>query len=473
MNQQEIKLSDNLKEKLITNKEKKDAVYKYKLPTLIKKEIYGYWKPAIEENWRLGELHNEWNSLLHNYQGIVVMAPRDHLKTFFFSEIYPLERCCQDPYMSVLIMSSSESLAKKILKHIKTWAKLPRYNWMLENADIDSATSIRFGNGSEIEVAGFRGKVRGGHYKLIILDDVIDSQVIYSDEYNQKTKERLSSEILPMLEPHSQIIIPGTLQRAGDLYSVDWGSIAGDIKWIKKKYDAIVDEVEKKTIFPEKWPWEKLMAKRQESIILHGDDKWFKKEYRNMEVNLLGEIVKREDIQGFDILPEDRELWAYWGWDSSVGKDLDKGDYTGGIHLYRDLNNGNIYIDKIVRKRIGFDKRLKEIVDGYKEFNEKDMRIGVEENVFQYDSVQTLKSQTDLPIEGVKTTKNKVEKYNEMLKPRFANKKVFIKNGIENRSEFINELLSLPRGEHDDMADALCIALSGIEHATTVGLDFI
>jgi len=64
MNQQEIKLSDNLKEKLITNKEKKDAVYKYKLPTLIKKEIYGYWKPAIEENWRLGELHNEWNEII-------------------------------------------------------------------------------------------------------------------------------------------------------------------------------------------------------------------------------------------------------------------------------------------------------------------------------------------------------------------------------------------------------------------------
>ena len=89
--------------------------------------------------------------------------------------------------------------------------------------------------------------------------------------------------------------------------------------------------------------------------------------------------------------------------------------------------------------------------------------MSVESNVFQYDSVQVLKQNTSLPIVGVNTSKNKVEKFTEVLTPLFGNRKVFIKNGIENRQEFIDQLVSLPRGKYDDMADGLCIGLSGLQ----------
>jgi len=405
---------------------------------------------------------------------LVIEAPRDHLKSFFFSECSPLEDCRSDPDMSIIILSASDGLAIKRLDFIKKWAKVPRYRHLLRGADIDSRREVRFSNGSTIEVAGFGSKVRGGHPKKIILDDVIDSQVIYSEDYNRKTLERMSTEIIPMAEPDTKIVIVGTLQRDGDLYSVDWNSIemAGERHWIHKRYDAVVDEAKQISLYPEKWPWNKLMAKKQESIILTGSDKWFNKEYRCMPVNISGEIVKTEDIQGYDELPND--CWSlqedktkkiiipnYWGWDLSVGKDPDKGDYTGGIHFYRS-RKGDIFIDKIVRKRIKFDDRLKEIIAGSKLYPDA-LRIGIEQNAFQYDSVKTLITNTGLPIKGVQTTKNKIEKFNEMLPPLFANRKVFIKNGIENRQDFINELLSLPRGKYDDMADALCIGIAGIQ----------
>jgi len=152
-------------------------------------------------------------------------------------------------------------------------------------------------------------------------------------------------------------------------------------------------------------------------------------------------------------------------------KNPDSGDYTGGVHFYRS-EKGDIFIDKIVNKRIGFDDRLKEITANGKLYPDA-IRIAVEQNTFQYDSVQTLKMNTSLPIVGVQTTKNKIEKFNEVLPPLFGNRKVFIKNGIENRQEFINQLLSLPRGKYDDMADALCIGISGLQQVGTPGVTWL
>jgi len=376
--------------------------------------------------------------------------------------------------MSVLILSGSDGLAIKRLDGIKKWAKLPRWKGLLNGADIESRKEMRFSNGATIEVAGWNSKVRGGHYKLILLDDIIDTQVIYSDDYNQKVLERMSTEVIPMAEPDTQTVIIGTLQRDGDIYSVDWGSIAVEGKqlWIHRKYDSIVDEEKHITIYPEKWDWNKLMAKKKEIITLMGDEKWFLKEYRCMAVNLIGDIVKKEWIRGYDVLPSDCYrindddtktiiIPDYWGWDLSVGKNPDRGDNTGGIHFYRN-EKGDIFIDKIVRKRIGFKDRLTEIVSGAKLYPNVS-RIAVEGNVFQYDSVQTLITNTSLPIEGIQTTKNKIEKFNEMLPPLFGNGKVFIKNGIENRQKFIDELLALPRGKYDDMADAFCTGLKGLQ----------
>jgi len=453
----------------------REYLYRNDLCYLIDQEIYAYDKQAKREGWKLGSLHQEWNKIIHKYQNVVVVAPRDHLKSFFFSEVYPLEQCYEDPSMNVLILGGSDGLAIKRLDNIKRWAKLPRWKKLLVGADIENRKEVKFSNGSTIEVCGFWSRVRGGHFKIIILDDVIDFQVIYSDDFNKKTKERIAMEVLPMAEPYTKIFIIGTIQREGDIYSIDWGEITKGTNrhWVKKVYDAVVDEEKKITLFPEKWPWEALMAKRDEIIKLTGDDKLFKKEYRNMKVSLVGEIVKAEQIRGYDELPSD--CWSiepdgtrrikipdFWGWDISVGKDPNKGDYTAGIHFYRS-NKGDIFIDKIVRKRIGFDERLKEIEAGGRLYPTA-IRIAVEENAFQYDSVQVLKRNTSLPIVGVKTTKNKIEKFNQMLAPLFGNGKVFIKNGIENRQEFINELLSLPRGEYDDMADALCIGLAGLHH---------
>lgn len=406
----------------------------------------------------MGKLHKEWNALLTDYQGINIKAPRSHLKTFFFFEARALQLCKFNKDIEIRYFTGSDSIAVEKLDHIKQFAKLPYFQDLLKGAEINNRTELKFSGNQRIYVQGFGSKLRGGHPDYLILDDVIDSQVIYSDEQNKKSKERLAAEILPMAEARTQISIIGTLQREDDLYSVNWAEVLEDKArhWISKSYDAIVDEEKKLTLFPEKWGWDALMAKKKEITLLAGE-KWFEKEYRNRAVNLIGEIIKTEWRKFYDVLPTG--LTILQGWDLSVGKDPDKGDWTACITFGYD-NQRNIYILDVFRARIDFSKRLKAVCN--LAAIHKPHKIKVEENVFQADTVQVLKSQTALPITGVKTTVNKVQKFNEMLVPLFENGKVFFKRGDPMQELFWRELCSLPRGAFDDMADCFCIGLKGM-----------
>lgn len=431
----------------------REASYQNSLPFFIEEEIYKYDREAINQKWKLGKLHTEWNQFLKEKR-ICIKAPRDHLKTFFFSESYPMRRLRYNPDDEIQIFSKTDKLAVRILDRIKKRISRNPYLEYLggKGADFWSKTEIRCSNGATIYAQGFWSAIRGGHPKLIILDDVIDSQVIYSDEQNEKAKERLASEILPMAEPETQIIMVGTLQREDDIY----GAVNSG-EWLSKTYDAIVDEEKKLTLFPEKWNWEKLMKRKEEITSLKGE-KWFFKEYRNLPMQLLGEIIKKEWIRWYEVLPEN--LRVYMGVDMSVGKELDRGDFSAFV-IFGVAPNGNIYILDIYRDRIDFPTRLKKVVELANKW--KPLKIRIEANTFQADSVQVLKSNTALPIEGVKTTENKIKRFTEELAPLFENKKVFLKKGNEMHQIFADELCSLPRGKFDDMADAFLIGLKGVQ----------
>jgi len=417
--------------------------------------------------WKTGDLHQEWNEFLLKYNGLNIKAPRYHLKTFFFFEVKALQLCRFNPGTEIRYFTSGDSMAIEKLDHIKDFAKLPYFRKMLEGADISNKTEIKFRNGSRIFVQGFWGKIRGGHPDYLILDDIIDSQVIYSDEQNKKAKERVATEILPMTGPDTQIVIIGTIQREDDIYSVDFSKYAGG-NWISKSYDAIIDEEKKLTLWPEKWGWQALMNKKEEITELAGE-KWFLKEYRNMTINLLGEIIKPEWKKTYKKLPEG--LSVYTGWDLAVGKDPDKGDYAAKITFAINDERDKIYIISAYRERLDFGKRIRKMIEAGN--LEKPVRIAVEDNTFQADSVQIAKRKSNLNIEGITTTKNKIEKFNQVLVPLFENGRVYFKEGDETQELFWRELCSLPRGKYDDMADAFCVGLDELLNQVVPGLEWI
>lgn len=430
--------------------EAKRALYQIHLPSLIEQQIYQA-KPETAK-WKLGALHNEWNEYLLNYKIRNIKAPRLHLKTMFWFEARVLQAALFERDKEILYIGSNGELANKKLDNVKRYLQLPYFNHLLAGANVNNKSSIEIGNGLRIFAQGFESAMRGGHQDEIILDDIIGSDVIYSDTQNVKSKERLAMELLPMLKPDTALTIIGTIQREDDIYSIDFGQGRG----ITKSYDAIVDEEKQILLLPEVWSWKSLMAQRQ-SIIETSGEKFFNKEYRNMPLKLRGDIIKPEWFQEYETLPD--RYTVYSGWDLSTGKKENEGDFTAKLTVAIDELQ-NIYILDVYHARIDFGQRVRQIVAQGEQ--DKPTRVAIEDNVFQADTVQVAKNNSYLNIVGVKTTINKVQKYNEVLVPLFENRKVFFKKGDAKQRDFWVELCSLPSVAHDDRSDALCICLKDV-----------
>lgn len=449
-----------------TEEETKATLYRYRLPTLIEREIYPFMQRARDRAWRLGRVHWEWNQLLNDYDLIEILAPRDHLKTFFCVESYALAQAVLVPETTIKIFSKSDRGAIKSLDNIKRYGKYPYFKSQFEKASLDNRTELQLPNGSKIEAAGFFSNQRGGHYDIMIFDDIIDAQVIYSDGVNEKTKTRMAMEILPMAEPETKIIIVGTIQRDDDLYSTKWDEVlSGEHKAVRRVYDAIVDEDKHLTLYPEKWDWESLMVKKKQITEMSGE-RFFLKEYRNQTAGMVGEIIKPQWKKTYTQLPHvknekgevtAKRLEVYTGWDLSVGKDPTKGDYTAKATIAYDFETRDIYLLSVYQERIDFPNRLRAI--GSHAELEKPLKVAIEDNVFQADTVQTAKANINVPIVGVTTIRNKVEKYHHELAPIVEAGRLHIKEGDPMQEKFWQQLTALPASAHDDMADAFCNAL--------------
>jgi hypothetical protein len=75
----------------------------------------------------------------------------------------------------------------------------------------------------------------------------------------------------------------GTAKNNGDMYcSIEQRAKVEGSGWFFKRYDAIVDEDKKRTLWPARWPWDALMAKKAGGI---GGTFAFNLDYRNIAVN--------------------------------------------------------------------------------------------------------------------------------------------------------------------------------------------
>ena len=68
--------------------EAKEKVYRDDLIFFTRNEVYRYDQEAKDKDFKLGKLHEEWNDLIWRSPRLRVLAPRDHLKTTFFSIAY-------------------------------------------------------------------------------------------------------------------------------------------------------------------------------------------------------------------------------------------------------------------------------------------------------------------------------------------------------------------------------------------------
>jgi hypothetical protein len=182
--------------------------------------------------------------------------------TFFFDFAYPIWKVYYGPRTNGFIFSATKDQAERILIDIKEELESnPKLQWLVpEKKRIWSNSHIQLANGAHIYARGFGTRVRGAHPHWIVVDDGLNDETAYSETVRNKQIDYFFSAITNMIRPGGQIIVVGTPFHQADLYA----ELRENPEYEYRQYQAILDEDSHQVLWPERYSWDRLMARKAE-----------------------------------------------------------------------------------------------------------------------------------------------------------------------------------------------------------------
>ena len=242
----------------------------------------------------------EWAALIQGEPRLVLRAPRGHGKTTVLLA-YALW-CCwrhnrtatgwlidQDvPLFDIVLISATDAQVAELMTRYRDLllanerlfgALLPEASSGTRRRTRWSANEIRLRNRAIVRARTFRSSLRGLHPDLVVLDDVLNDENSLSSEQRDKTYQWFMGTLMPM--DAKQITIIGTALHQADLLA-QLGKKMG--QGVDKHHTPLgfraetfraLNEVTGDTLWPERFPADKLLALRDE------DPLSFSREYQN------------------------------------------------------------------------------------------------------------------------------------------------------------------------------------------------
>lgn len=430
--------------------------------------------------------------------------PRDHGKSEIFCLSYPLRRICEDPNIRILIVQKTATEAEKTLGVIKTELETNRElksyyrsHWRatVGHGDIANAAGqvvgekgrkegawqqrriyckrTRRGKDPTVEAVGVGGAITGGHFDIIILDDVEDDENTRTDDRIKGMVEWFTGTIMQLREPHTKIIVVGTLKtNKQDIYNIVLNSPVWDTyrtgailshKLTDIAYDAIRDPESNmvtgvmvrtpnvRTLWPQKWTPEVLLFE-----MLASPDRavWIREKCNDLSA-LAGKIFKRDEFDYFGA-EELAAIQAMGGferifqvWDTAY-EESKAADWsvcvTAGLFRFK------LYILEVYRAKLELPALKRAIVSQYELWQPE--AVGVEDIGSGKSVLQVLAAETGLPLAPISPEgKDKPARARSVTVYTEA-KRVLLRSGADWLPAFLTELTMFPDDEHDDQVDA-------------------
>tara|TARA_R110002124_G_scaffold286479_2_gene467540 strand:- start:4782 stop:6278 length:1497 start_codon:yes stop_codon:yes gene_type:complete len=438
-------------------------------------------------NKEIPPFHKEVYQTLANpsEKRVAIAAPRGTAKSTTTSLIFPLWKAAfkrSDEDLFIVIISESQAQSINFLSRIKYHLNnSTQYKELFGDMSFNTAkrwtnTDIVLANGTRIVAVGTGQRVRGfiegdTRPNLIIVDDFESELNAFTPEARMKNRKWMTEAVIPSLSDEGKIVMIGTvISEDCFLYWVKESS-AWRVLWY-----SIMGDGEGKLLWPARFPMSRIEAIKEEYSSV-GNLNGFFQEYMNIAQDpetapFKPEWMKRhqydyEIINGQPCIVketgEDRKVIpveVYCGVDPASSLSA-RADYfviaTIGID-----NENNKYLLGLYRDKITPDRQPQTIIDVYKKYRPRRMKI---ETVGYQEALRTavrqLMQEESLYIpgleRGVKPRNRKSERLLSLV-PMFARGQFFFRpEDIEAEKEF----LSYPKGQHDDVMDAIYMALDG------------
>ncbi|WP_330633707.1 phage terminase large subunit family protein [Halocatena halophila] len=457
----------------------------------------------------LGEIyHSVFQAFDDNYslapKNIVRLQPREHAKSESGSHIIPSWLALRNPNARILIMMETEGQAKGKLRECSdTIERLgPKYGAEIVENNKTELTLERDANWDvpTIKAAGFNTGVTGGHYDLIVFDDLISWESQRTEQRREKTWEQFQDYLNLGSEGETIFLVLGTRKHPNDLYQrlidgpawdtrveraiSDWSIVeegaytlvtdannrygAGEIGTIPEEETVVKVDPHRDVgvLWKDRWPLDKLLLDMVSGFGSEQGTLVWQRENQNDASALQGQILSADMLYYVDELPNQRSYYSWYaGVDPAIEDDPEKAatndtDYWAAAVLAHDRKRETTYVTDLHRRRgLTIDQGiqwLSNVLPG-------DVRSGLVENVqAQRWLVQSAKDE-GLPLEGSPSSGTKEDRIIAMS-GRFESGKVklVVGNTPQKWESFESEWAGFPSGNHDDRLDAIEIGLRNL-----------
>jgi predicted phage terminase large subunit-like protein len=181
----------------------------------------------------------------------------------------------------------------------------------------------------------------------------------------------------------------------------------------------------------------------------------FRREFMAEFVSGAGARVRREWLKYEDHAPL-QDLKIALGVDLAISEKA-TADYTAACVLGRDAT-GNLHVLEVARTRASFSQQIEFIKQLAAKW--QPAIVGIEDVQYQKAMVQQISAQTSLNVRGIRPDRDKVSRF-APLEGRYELGQVWHVRGLD--PAFESELLSFPKGTHDDFEDAMSIAFAVLD----------
>ena len=166
--------------------------------------------------YRCDTLIRKWDNLCKSNKKLAVMCARGHGKTLFFSIINNIYYCFLYKHRKILIESSNQEQADRILEEMKRI--IENNEWLMSKASRSKWRNDMIGyNGGFILGKGFGSEVLGLHLDRIVIDDILRSDNKLSDI---EIEDFIDMVLDPMLlNRRGQMILVGTPKSETDIFT--------------------------------------------------------------------------------------------------------------------------------------------------------------------------------------------------------------------------------------------------------------
>lgn len=315
-------------------------------------------------------------------------------------------------------------------------------------------------NGVRLRGKGFNTPVRGLKSKshrpdLIICDDVEEDEHIRSQEQRQKYYDNLTTGVIPAVDVNGCIKMFGTILHYDSLLN-------NQVKLHNGTIYAAYDEndPENTLLWPQRWTYAKLEAKRLEMMQEGKGSASFYKEYLNKPVDDSTRAFKWEWLQKTyresDLVNQPINIYVILDVADSV---KDRSDFTGEVKLKVNPDN-QWFIARAKRNKFNITGLIERIFDIW--IYDKPIAIGIEKKALE-DQIR--------PLLKIEAKKRNVYPTVIELKHGGTAKEARIKGALQGRFEYgmisfledanddqgllRSELYDFPSSKHDDLSDAL------------------